>query len=295
MALTYKIQDDGTPQPMGDTQGILIPKGCRYCLATAVKPESGTLLSQTWTYLPLAYASGENWINSDGNIVVPKTDALYLFRGRFSTGDNRRKLLAVPMGVSYMDDPSFSVSACSAGLITTNPIVNVFRIWVNGNIPWSSIEGQELLIVLLEQSVSDIVANKGALVSGKSFQFDTDGNGYTENYPPVGEDWKVGIYGDGSEVRRTVKAIANPTSWASASFINLGIPAPAGFISVVDYFITMKSTDTLYDTTLTPRFNEIRLGKIANGNLGGYLASSIGSMVANSATLYLTYCKTPGA
>jgi hypothetical protein len=111
------------------------------------------------------------------------------------------------------------------------------------------------------------------------------------NYPPVGEDWKVGTDGNGNEVRRTTMAINNPTLWDSASFINLGIPAPAGFISVVDYFITMKSTDILYDTTLTPRFNEIRLGKTANGNLGGYLASSIGGMIANSAILYLTYVK----
>jgi hypothetical protein len=48
-----------------------------------------------------------------------------------------------------------------------------------------------------------IIANKGALVSGKSFQFDTDGNGFTSNYPPVGEDWKVGTDGNGNEVRRT--------------------------------------------------------------------------------------------
>jgi hypothetical protein len=37
-------------------------------------------------------------------------------------------------------------------------------------------------IAKIEQFVPDIVAKKGALVSGGAFQFDEDGNGYTENY-----------------------------------------------------------------------------------------------------------------
>jgi hypothetical protein len=38
--------------------------------------------------------------------------------------------------------------------------------------------------------VPDIVANKGALVSGGAFQFDIDGHGYTENYSTT--EMKVG-------------------------------------------------------------------------------------------------------
>jgi hypothetical protein len=60
--------------------------------------------------------------------------------------------------------------------------------------------GNECVITKLSQLTPYIVANKGALVSGGAFQFDDDGNGYTMNYPPIGEEWVVGKWIDGKPI-----------------------------------------------------------------------------------------------
>jgi hypothetical protein len=51
-----------------------------------------------------------------------------------------------------------------------------------------------------------LIANKGALVSGGAFQFDADGNGYTDNYFPLNQELQIGTWMDGKPIyQRTIE------------------------------------------------------------------------------------------
>jgi hypothetical protein len=80
--------------------------------------------------------------------------------------------------------------------------------------PKGTTNSAELQIVQLQKSVPDIIANKGALVSGGAFQFDIDGNCYTENYST--DEVKVGKWIDGKPLYQKCYqnlSIPNPTSY----------------------------------------------------------------------------------
>jgi hypothetical protein len=62
----------------------------------------------------------------------------------------------------------------------------------------------ELQIVKLQAFTSELIANKGALVSGGAFQFDIDGHGYTENYSTT--EMKVGTWINGKPLYKKTLA-----------------------------------------------------------------------------------------
>jgi hypothetical protein len=201
MSLTVKHNADGSFYEMGDTQSFVLVDMPIYSVNATI-PADYWNATAAWTELPQT-----RW-------TCPK-DGKYLIIARFNFGGTGSEI--VEAGSFYKN-----------GTITYNPTQgirpglehsNYCQIYnlVAGDVmsigvskkaqgPKGTTNSAELQIVQLKKTVPDIIANKGALVSGGSFQFDIDGNCYTENYST--DEVKVGKWINEKKVyQRSIDAI----------------------------------------------------------------------------------------
>jgi hypothetical protein len=123
-----------------------------------------------------------------------------------------------------------------------------------------------------------VPVNDGAAVNSQ---------GYSTTEQATGETWI-----DGKPIYRRVYPINNPTQWNNA-IIDLGVAAEENLAEVIDYRITIQSSaSNQYRLSARFVFRELRFGVLANGNYGGYMPVSIGSLAANTGVLMVWYTKT---
>jgi hypothetical protein len=173
--------------PIGDTQGLLVPKMMRYC-----KLEQDG--AHTASNLPVSFKhqSGENWLLDKTEVKAPE-DGLYLLTAScvFQDTDVPRTVLqftlngaSMPEGI--LTDVGAHTTAVGSFLSTQAVLLlhveDRVKMYAATDSSVVDVAASRLSMVLLQQQVPYIIANKGALVSGGAFQFDEDGNGYTENY-----------------------------------------------------------------------------------------------------------------
>jgi hypothetical protein len=217
MATVNIKKQDGSYERVADTQGVLIPQDLRFCSMfrrDVLGGGQGWQMSTTYLQYPLlwntdAKASGEDWTNGN-NITVPET-GLYLisYNGTYgmSTQEGVRRTAVYVNGVIYA--PGGLRVNCHD--VNWNGFSHSFTVRLNkgDNLGlWASTEGATTLLAtiweawlratLLQKTAPYIIANKGALVSGGAFQFDADGNGYTENYST--DEIRVGTWVDGKPI-----------------------------------------------------------------------------------------------
>jgi hypothetical protein len=184
MALTVKVKDDGQAIPTGDTQGLLIPASARGCIGKFTGPLTIASGAANITY---SYDSGENWI-VDGGIKVPKTGMYIVSEALNTEGSGTERV------TTYRIFKNSSLVGQSQQLTTNqagdwSSYCNSTQIYCNeGDILKFNVNmytgtnlvvtNSWLCVTLVEQSVPDIIANKGALVSNPTpggVTFDTDG------------------------------------------------------------------------------------------------------------------------
>jgi hypothetical protein len=90
-----------------------------------------------------------------------RIDSLQMFDGSLKFG----------FTIAQNNTNSISINIASGGLICLNIDLN-----------WTNNINAIRVLVYKKQMLAPIIAGQGALVSGGAFQFDADGQGYTENY-----------------------------------------------------------------------------------------------------------------
>jgi hypothetical protein len=188
MAREYIKSEGGTLVPIGDTQGLLIPISARGCIGQNTTPYDVPSGSYTPQY---TFGTGEDWISA-GGIKVPKTGWYQVSYNMVNNGSGSDRVIVYNLTKNGISQPQSSELTVNSGGDWSG-YTNSTLVYCNKNdILRSTLSMQSgtdlhfkssrLCVVLVEQQVPDIVANKGAFVSGGSFQFDTDGHGFTKNY-----------------------------------------------------------------------------------------------------------------
>ncbi|MDR1533392.1 MAG: hypothetical protein LBS62_14630 [Clostridiales bacterium] len=120
-------------------------------------------------------------------------------------------------------------NAASYAAVTNNVIVEIRITQVAVNSPY-------------------LVANKGALVSGGAFQFDTDGNGYTENYST--EEIKVGTWVDGKPIYKKTWYRDNVEFASDAAILFISFPEATTWIErIIRYDMTFARAVVVGEAT----------------------------------------------
>jgi len=171
MAKSYYIKKTGDAQAMGDTRGLITSAGMvvpDYANITENKFASAAAADQSWT------ADKDGFVQLDGalsnSVAANKVyvigfvnDVAVYQNGEYTAGAGQTMNTTGFAQVAKGDVVRLQLIA-SGG--TVNPQVSTCRF-----IPPKVI-----------QTIPPMIAGHGALVSGGAFQFDADGNGYTENY-----------------------------------------------------------------------------------------------------------------
>jgi hypothetical protein len=204
MAREYIKSEGGTLVPIGNTQGLLIPISARGCIGQNTTPYDVPSGSYTPQY---TFGTGEDWISA-GGIKVPKTGWYQVSYNMVANGSGTERVTIYNLTKNGVAQPQATeLTTNSAGdwsgyanstlvFCNENDILRFTLSMYSGtNLHFQS---SRLCVVLVEQQVPDLVANKGALVSGGAFQFDADGHGFTKNY--FDTETVVGRWRDGRPV-----------------------------------------------------------------------------------------------
>jgi hypothetical protein len=200
MALTIKHRSDGSFFEQGDTQS-LTPFSARSLEGQFAQTQGE---STVYSFRPLRVNSytdqGSGLTLIDGIKFVAKTSGTWLVNfGRMRCSTTAPATYRLVIKQYHSDDTDY--------VDTVETVSNQASTWIEGSLSYSitlaqgdyfkmgtfdyyptniNINGDEAIarfdIVNLAPQVPYIVASKGALVSDGAFQFDENGNGYTENY-----------------------------------------------------------------------------------------------------------------
>jgi hypothetical protein len=250
MAKEY-IKKGGDLIPIADTQGLLIPASARGCIGKFTGPLTIASGSANITY---SYDSGENWI-VDGGIKVPNTGMYIVSEALNTEGSGTERVTTYrilknnsQVGQSYQlttNQAGDWSSYCNSTQIYCNE-GDILKFNVNMYTGTNLVVNSSwLCVTLVEQSVPDIIANKGALVSGGAFQFDIDGHGYTENYST--QEVRVGTWIDGRPIFK--RTLVNTTSWTSPvadSNVTKVLGTLRTGISIIDYRVILTGSPYSY-------------------------------------------------
>jgi hypothetical protein len=169
-------------------------QGSRYCFATFAAVDSVTSNAQV-NLVPVYKAGAAEWI-SGNYIVVPKDGryVIFAYPDYLRTSNLARRRTAV-----YLNDVIYSMTELNplAGTTATGAFSCIttlldlkagdkvsISLFQYGTTSSDGISAGGKFCVTLIEDVAPIIAGQGNLVSGGAFQFDAQGNGYTENYLP---------------------------------------------------------------------------------------------------------------
>jgi hypothetical protein len=180
---------DGAPVDAGSDVALVQAQGSRYCSGSFVGPVS--VGNNVLAILNPVVNSGENWI-SGGFFVAPESGRYLLsFMAGGSTVVDafRRRTLITDITNTALaaEEINASIATGTSLFPTVTAVLNVskdtvlkFGVLIYGGTGDTNTGGR-FNIVLLETKIP-IIAGQNNLVSGGAFQFDAQGNGYTENY-----------------------------------------------------------------------------------------------------------------
>jgi hypothetical protein len=170
MAKTVKVNSDGSAQPMGDTRGLVTAAGMAmptYGLGSVVPGSYATNANFSWTATETGYIlvllSGSGGANAR---IIAQINASSIDR------------VISPTGAANILNGAYAIEK---GDVFT--FINEFS--TPSNLLW-------FMKPKIVQAIPPVIAGRGALVSGGAFQFDEDGQGYTENYSE--QETQVGWY-----------------------------------------------------------------------------------------------------
>jgi hypothetical protein len=207
MALTVKHRDDGSFFEQGGTQGVLVPMD----LPTSRINKLATTASSGWWPISLAQEAGAKLpfcTVVNGNAIRIDEDGVYAIHSGYGIkGDKNGQFFEI---MAYFPDNSAKELAMifyTAGDISLGnvgcPCVTLYagtrlQFRMYNTVSNFVSEVTPIEICKLIQRTPYIIANKGALVFGGAFQFDDDGNVYTENYSTT--EMRVGVWIDGKPI-----------------------------------------------------------------------------------------------
>jgi hypothetical protein len=258
MATVNIKKTDGSYERVADTLGLLVPQDVRYCSmqrSDVIGGGSG-FIGSDWTKYPLLWSTdlrlrGEDWTNSDNQMVIPETGLYFIaYSGSYGSSEksasmrmstlrvNNTGILYTRNNVSNNGWDGFNGSGfayLNAG--------DKLDLWFSNetNAENITIWNATLNLALLQVKTPYIVANKGALVSGGAFQFDVDGNAYTDNYSF--DEVRVGTWVNG-------KPLYKKTIFRNTSTVNL--------------------TDGQYSNFMTNVFGEGYIDEVARTEWSGF-------------------------
>jgi hypothetical protein len=268
MALTIKHKDDGSFYEQGDTQGLMIP--------TFRVPDYDTgwvSFSGTMPTIAITHNLNEPLANLDVHFYGSKNG---IYSDRLSNVNTGYQ--SIEPAIYSKDDNSFMISGSNTPVYIANGSAFVLC------------DSYRVMIYKRQFLSPYMIANKGALVSGGAFQFDLDGNGYTDNYST--DEVKCGIWIDGKPIYKKTWNVNNGTSFGAGVYLDLGVAAPTDLLNVIDYRMTIGTTNSSYKSNVRVTYNDLRLSILTNGNFGGYNVASIQFLITNTAILTVYYTKT---
>jgi hypothetical protein len=212
MAEEYIKKSSGL-MPIGNTQGIMVPQGADGLSfvpqGVASASASGVIILKPET---VVFARGMT-IDANGFFSVKEGDVfLVKFPMLVYTGDSlfnaiieqysadKTTLLDSIQTMAY-SHPASCWAPCVPHTAAQDGFCRMI-FWVGSDVTNVAFtrpnRGSECTITKISKLSPDIIANKGALVSGGSFQFDEDGHGFTKNY--FDTETAVGWWRDGRPV-----------------------------------------------------------------------------------------------
>jgi hypothetical protein len=222
MAAFYIKKQDGSYERVADTLGILVPQGADGLsfvpqdVASAVA--NGSIILKPAT---VVFSRGMS-IDSEGFFPVKAGDVYIVkFPMMNYTGTSMFNAIVVQYAADKTtnigESQVMTISNANHNWLPSVPYTALqdgfcrMILWVGSDVTdivfTRPRRGNECVITKISQLSPYIIANKGALVSGGAFQFDNDGNGYTMNYPPIGEEWVVGKWFNGKPIYLQVFAV----------------------------------------------------------------------------------------
>jgi hypothetical protein len=244
MAREY-IKRNGQLNPVGDTQGLLIDSPADY-IRCRITP-SQSIPAGTELFIALDTPEGKTeWLTSAKEITVPSDGSytvchfgalsaqvsvtyfyvsIYKFTGGVKTQIEREYYYNQTLVNGVINS-----SAVTYDLKAGDKIQIGYQCYTAQTT--SSASYNFVTVTKVSKQVPDIVANKGALVSGGAFQFDIDGHGYTENYST--NEVRVGTWIDGKPIyKKTIDTGALP---------NASVKGVAHNISNIEWVLDIRGT-----------------------------------------------------
>jgi hypothetical protein len=209
MAVTYKKISETDYERTGDTQGLLIPGDTPY--VKLILPATTTPASQADTFATFPAVPANLFIEqSNATTLRIKQKGLY----HISAGILQQVADAVVTSCLMVNSVEARWQSSDVWhIIEKVPFILVeleagatirFKYRMNRAETISTYQTYGFIVAQLKQQMPYIIANKGALVSGGAFQFDEDGNCFTENYSL--NETKVGTWIDGKPIyKKTVQ------------------------------------------------------------------------------------------
>jgi hypothetical protein len=296
MARVYKKKSDNSYEPVADTQGLVVPVDVSECYA---RRPGGTLLvvGDSPVKLPIVYYEGQQWVNASNEVVVPLTGyylidhIVYIEGGStapqarytsvYRNGSDTLRTNTVEMAITATawTNPHFAgVRKLNAGDRLT------LTAWATDSTTMN-VNSAHLYVTLLKQTAPYLIANKGALVSGGAFQFDNEGNAYTENYS-TGEV-RCGKWIDGKPIYKKTLDFAGKT-FSAWSPLTLG--PVSTLLPDVDRILKSENVQYAPNNTVTGELKWLQIMKSPDG-LSVYGYSGWGETVTNISfysTVYYT-------
>jgi hypothetical protein len=172
MPQTIKHTLDGTPYIVGDTQGLVVPKPCRFMRSQS---NGGNAIGTAWVILsPGTVLEGEDW-RQGNNVVVPK-DGLYTIKMALKPGAAQPDIAAnnylrignstsgIGIASRVVSKAYYATVMLEGSLLCKAGDVLIIQCAVESSGSAFNFPAFEFNITLVEQSTPEFVVNKGALV-----------------------------------------------------------------------------------------------------------------------------------
>jgi hypothetical protein len=192
MSKNLYIKKDGAAVSAGSDVALVQAQGSRYCGGT-FSAVTTPLANGVWAGPNAVYGSGENWVSASGYIVVPVSGqyAISIQPAGLSVDSITRRRVAL-----YRNDvvitqaelnPNNTPNTIVFPLVSTiyslnaGDRISIGLVLYGAASTGGTVAGGFFNTVLLETKVP-VIAGQGLLQSGGAFQFDAQGNGFTDNY-----------------------------------------------------------------------------------------------------------------
>jgi hypothetical protein len=243
---------------IGDTQGVLIPvspKRFRFIPENRI-----SMAANTWYPYTVASIVENTGIDFDpAKGIVCKAGDVYAVQFPYAEctgafGKTGYRIAQYDAGdteqITVLLNTPGQNNACWGGTLTIHCVTDgYFQCAVSSdtavmNIAYPDPRLCNVQITKLEQAAPYMVANKGALLSGGAFTFDSDGNAYTENY--YLQEMQIGTWVDGKPLyRKVVQYGSGFTTPAANSTYTLTLPGQeAGLFMIRKKMVLVQAGGT---------------------------------------------------